>query len=86
MLKAVSRSGRLPAHDTQRAFPTDWAVQTMGFIIAQYGGCGAGQEVGLSQSPFPIRQHPIRPGQAPQGSTRGRQEAEAGADEDTSLH
>lgn len=85
MLKDVSRLGRLPAHDTQRAFPTDWGVQTVGFITAQYGGCGADPEVGLSQSPFPIRWHPIRPGQASQGSTRGRQEAEAGADEDRSL-
>ena len=73
-MEAVGRftDGHLPSHDTQRAFPTDWGVQTVGFIIAQYGGCEADQEVRLSQYPFPVMRHHVRLGQASQGSTRGQ--------------
>lgn len=34
--------GRLPSHDTQHGFPTEWGVQIVGFIIAQYGLGGRG--------------------------------------------
>lgn len=65
---------RLPSHDTQHAFPTEWGVQTVGFIIAQDGWRGTGliRRLSLSQSPFPIGPHHIRPGQASQGSSRGQ--------------